>query len=211
MPSNWGQTFAPKTAVGVIEETHIFTPNIVNQLKYGYARYNGPTFDADELPAYSAATMGITNLPVGAAHDAFPITTFAGTNAPTNWAGNGPNVTIAENYTVLDNVQWVKANHTITIGGQIAWMLYNTVSATGGSTPLTLSNAVTETEGLNNAFTAIANTGASYASFLIGQIDKPSFTTYLHPVFGARFRAISPYVQDNWKVTNKLTLDLGVR
>jgi hypothetical protein len=90
-------------------------------------------------------------------------------------------------------------------------MLYNTVSATGGSTPLTLSNQVTETEGLNNAFTAIANTGASYASFLIGQIDKPSFTTFLHPVFGARFRAISPYIQDNWKVTNKLTLDLGVR
>jgi Carboxypeptidase regulatory-like domain len=211
VPYNWGQTFAPKTAVGVIEETHIFTPNIVNQFKYGYARYNGPTFDADELPAYAASTMGIGNLPVGAAHDAFPITTFAGTNAPTNWAGNGPNVTIAENYTVLDNVQWVKANHTITIGGQIAWMLYNTVSATGGSTPLTLSNAVTETEGLNNAFTAIANTGASYASFLIGQIDKPSFTTFLHPVFGARFRAISPYIQDNWKVTNKLTLDLGVR
>ena len=148
VPYNWGQTFAPKTAVGVIEETHIFTPNIVNQLKYGYARYNGPTFDADQLPAYSATTMGIGNLPVGAARDAFPITNFAGTNAPTNWAGNGPNVTIAENYTLLDNVQWVKANHTITIGGQIAWMLYNTVSATGGSTPLTLSNAVTETEGL---------------------------------------------------------------
>ena len=29
--------------------------------------------------------------------------------------------------------------------------------------------------------------------------------------FGARFRAISPYIQDNWKVTPKLTLDLEVR
>ena len=55
------------------------------------------------------------------------------------------------------------------------------------------------------------NTGLSYASFLVGQIDKTSFTQYLQQEFGARFRAISPYVQDNWRVTSKLTLDLGLR
>ena len=53
----------------------------------------------------------------------------------------------------------------------------------------------------NNAFTGDCRTPAlSYASFLIGQIDKRSFTQYLQQEFGARFRAISPYVQDNWKV-----------
>ena len=211
IPYNYGQTYAPKTAVGVVEWTHIITPNIVNQLKYGYARYNGPTFDADQLPAYAATTMGIGNLPTGAAQGGFPITSFSGTNAPTQWGGTGPGVTLAENYTLLDNVQWVKGPHTITIGGQSAWLLYNVVNATGGSTPLTLSNAVTETEGLNNAFTGIANTGVAYASFLIGQIDKPSFTTYLQQEFGARFRAISGYVQDNWKVNSRLTLDVGLR
>ena len=211
IPYNYGQTYAPKTAVGIIEETHIFTPNIVNQLKYGYARYNGPTFDADQLPQYSATTMGITNLPGGAAQQAFPITTFSGTNAPTNWGGAGPHDTLAENYTLLDNLQWVKGRHTLTIGGQIAWMQYNVVNATGGTTPLTLANAVTETAGLANAFTAINNTGASYASFLIGQIDKASFTQYLNVESAARFRPISPYIQDNWKVNSKLTLDLGLR
>ena len=211
IPYNWGQTYAPKTAVGVIEETHIFTPNIVNQFKYGYARYNGPTFDADQLPQYSATTMGITNLPGGAAQGAFPITTFAGTNAPTGWAGTTPSVTVAANYTLLDNLQWVKGRHTLTLGGQSAWMLYNVVNATGGSTPLTLANAVAETAQLNYGFSALANTGASYASFLVGEIDKASLTQYLQSEFGARFRAISPYFQDNWKVTDKLTLDLGVR
>ena len=42
IPYNYGQTFAPKTAVGVIEETHVFSPHLINQFKYGYARYNGP-------------------------------------------------------------------------------------------------------------------------------------------------------------------------
>jgi hypothetical protein len=210
IPYNFGQVYAPKTAVGVIEETHVFTSNIVNQLKYGYARYNGPTFDADQSPAYSATAMGITGLPLGAAQGGFPFVTYAGTDAPTNWAGEGPSVTLAENYTLLDNLQWVKGKHTLTFGAQIAWLLYNVVNATGGSTPATLADAVTETAAINKG-APVSNTGLSYASFLIGQTDKLSFTDYLQQEFGARFRAISPYVQDNWRVTPKLTLDLGLR
>jgi Carboxypeptidase regulatory-like domain len=217
IPYNFGQTFAPKTAVGVIEETHVFSPHIVNQFKYGYARYNGPTFDADQVPAYSATAQGLSGLPAGPAQEAFPFVTFAGTDAPTNWAGEGPSVTLAENYSLVDNVQWVVGKHTLTIGGQTAWLLYNVVNATGGSTPLTLATAVTETAGITPSsnttpkYAAVANTGLSYASFLVGQIDKASLTQYVQQEFGARFRAISPYIQDNWKVTSKLTLDLGLR
>ena len=214
VPYNYGQAYAPKTAVGIIEETHIFTPHLVNQFKYGYARYNGPTFDSDQLPAYSATTLGITNTPGGAAAGAFPITTFAGTNAPTQWAGTTPNVTLAENYTLTDNLQWVKGRHSLTFGGQFAWMLYNTISATGGTTPITLANAVSETGGFSGSTagaTLISGSGVSYASFLLGQVDKVSLTQYLQQEFGARFRAISPYVQDTWKVNNKLTLDIGLR
>src|SRR5215469_7372728 len=188
IPYNYGQTYAPKTAVGVIEETHIFTPNLINQFKYGYARYNGPTFNADQLPPYAATAMGITGLPAGPAQDGFPITTFSAScssttnNAPTCWAGTTPNVTIAQNYTLLDSVQWIKGNHSFTFGGQIAWLLYNVNNATGGSTPITLANSVTETSGIvtsgTNKGSLISGSGNAYASFLVGQIDKTSFTTY---------------------------------
>jgi len=219
IPYNYGQTYAPKTAVGIIEETWAISSRLVNQIKYGYSRYNGPTFDADQLDAYSTSTLGFSGFPAGAASGAFPITTFAAPNAPTNWAGTGPGVTLAENYTLLDNIQWTKGRHSLTFGGQIAWMQYNVVSATGGSTPVTIAAAVAETSQLaqpktataSPTYTSAASTGMSYASFLLGDYSKVSFTQYGVQEFGSRFRAISPYVQDNWKVSDKLTLDLGLR
>jgi hypothetical protein len=217
IPYNYGQAYAPKTAVGIIEDTYTVSNHIVNQFKYGYARYDGPTFNADQVPAYSTTALGITNLPAGQAPAAFPITTFAGTNAPTNWGGTTGNRVIAQNYTLVDNLQWVIGKHSLTMGGQIAWLLYDQIPATGGSTPLTLAQAVTETAAITPstnakpAYAATSNTGLAYASFLIGQNDKASFTSYLRQEFGSRFRAISPYIQDNWKVNDKLTLDLGVR
>jgi hypothetical protein len=217
-PYNFGQAFAPKTAVGLIEDVYVLSPHVVNQFKYGYARYDGPTFDADNQPAYSATgVLGISNAPIGQAASAFPIVTFAGTNAPTGWGGTTANLVIAQNFTLLDNLQWNIGRHSLTFGAQIAWLNYDQIPATGGSSPLTLAAAVTETAALTpstNAkpsYAATANTGAAYASFLVGQIDKTSFTSYQVQEFGSRFRAVSPYVQDNWKVSNNLTLDLGFR
>jgi hypothetical protein len=219
VPYNYGQAYAPKTAVWIIEETHVFTPNIVNQIKYGYARYNGPTFTPNKGGNFSAQKNGINGTPVGQATNNFPIVTFpTGGNNPTNWGGTTENSTIAQNYTFLDELQWTFGKHSLTFGGQIAWMLYNTYSATGGTTPLTLGNATTETANIlttttsNTDYTTDSSTGFSYASFLLGQVDKGSLTDYsYHPGYGARFRAISPFVQDDWKVTPKLTLNLGLR
>jgi hypothetical protein len=217
IPYNYGQTYAPKTAVGIIEDTYILSPHLINQFKWGYARYDGPTFLANEVPSYAAAAQGITNLPSGQGQAAFPIVTFSGNNAPTQWGGTTASRTIAENYTLLDNVQWVFGKHSLTLGGQIAWLLYQSIPATGGTTPLTIATAVTETAALNKSsnaspsYAATANTGLAYASFLVGEIDKGSLTQYLVTEYGARFRAISPYVQDNWKITTRLTLDLGLR
>ena len=186
VPYNYGQAFAPKTAVGVIEETHIFTPHLVNQFKYGYARYNGPTFNANQVPAYAATAMGIDGSASRAGTDAFPIVTFAGTNAshqlgrhqvPTSPSlKTTPCSTTSSGTTASTPSPSADRSHGCST---------TSTPTTGGSTPLTLANAVTETAAINKssnsapAYAATANTGLAYASFLIGQIDKGSFTQYL--------------------------------
>jgi hypothetical protein len=233
-PFNYGQAYAPKTAGGIIEETHVFTPHLINQLKWGYARYNGPTFNPNTAPNYAPSNFGKMSFAPysntgsavgGQAISTFPIVPFAGSNSPTGWGGTVANSTIAQNYTAMDNLQWTVGKHNFTFGGQVAWMLYNTYSATGGTSPMVLASGINETTSLKAASGYASNGGGmAYASFLLGQIDAASgknnatsastftYTDYsAHPGYGARFRPISPYIQDNWKVTPKLTLDLGLR
>jgi len=212
VPINYGQYYAPKTTVIIVQDAYTITDHIVNQLNYGFSRYNGPTFNADRGATYGVAANGYGNLPSGQAQDSFPIVSFSGIDAPTSLAGVTASVNIANSYALIDNLQWTKGKHLITIGAQIAWMQYQNLTATTGTTPLTIANAITETSNFNaNAATTSTSTGIAYASFLTGAPDSVTATQNFVPENGARFRPISPYIQDTWRATKKLTVDAGLR
>ncbi|MDR3735006.1 MAG: TonB-dependent receptor [Acidobacteriaceae bacterium] len=212
IPVNYGQAYAPKTTVIILQDAYTITPHIVNQLNYGFSRYNGPTFNADRGAAYGVAANGYGNLPAGQAQDSFPIVSFTGVDAPTSLAGVTASVNIANSYTFIDNVQWTKGKHLITIGAQVAWMQYQNLTATTGTTPLTIANNITETSAFTaGASTTVTSTGIPYASFLTGAPDSVTATQNFVAENGARFRPISPYIQDTWRATKKLTVDAGLR
>ncbi|WP_176441904.1 TonB-dependent receptor [Granulicella rosea] len=210
-PYNYGQAYAPKTYVGIIQETHVFKPNLLNQFNYGFGRYASLDFNVNQTPKYAATTFGYNGAPAGEASGAFPNVTFSGVDAPTSFAGYTAVIGIANSFELLDNLQWTLGKHSLTFGGMISWLEYSDTPAVGGSTVVTISNAVTETAGIQSNGSLISSTGVGYASFLLGQPDNVSFTQYAVATTNARFRPMSPYVQDTWKVNNKLTLDLGLR
>ena len=63
---------------------------------------------------------------------------------------------------------------------------------------------------LNFDNTSPVSTGNAFADFLTGQIASFNQTNVKTKYYN-RYKILEPYVQDDWRVTKKLTLNLGLR
>ena len=211
---------AQKTSTGVLTYTFVATQRLINSLKYGFTRTWGQSFSPTDNTPYTAAKAGIKNLPAGNASNTFPSVTFqggatSGESAPTSWSNNvdsGPQAT--NNFTIIDNLLWVKGRHNFTFGIQIQWLETNAASFGGYSGPTALTYSGYNTENLNFSATTvnpILNGGSAYASFLVGAVYTGNVRTQTIADVGGRYHPIAPYIQDSWRVTPKLTVNLGLR
>ena len=198
-----------------LQHTFTFNDHLVNQFKYGFMNFGGPPVRniSQQTPAYAFSASGVTGTPPGQGSQDFPNTTFSGTNAPSAWGGNTPTSTsVSETYTALDNLQWLKGRHSMNFGGQFQWLENQASTADGPSTQTPLTWSTNETGQITpNGTTYVTNTGYSYASYIIGAVSSSSATLQPFSVVGGRFRPAAVYFQDDWKVTPKLTLNLGMR
>ncbi|HET7348492.1 MAG TPA: TonB-dependent receptor [Acidobacteriaceae bacterium] len=213
----------------VVSDTYTFTPNLVNQIKFSYTRFFQKIENATQgKTQWEPSAFGITDLPPNGAQAAeeFPEESFGSNTsvgtAQTQWTGYGNSVstqlTTPNNYAATDNLQWVKGKHSLTFGLTYEWEEINNANPSTYSGVLQLPFDVFTTAQFDkgNSISTSPKTGYSYASFLLGGVggspgSSPSLG--LQPVseLGGRYHVISPYVQDSYKVTKNLTLDLGLR
>ncbi len=93
---------APTTNyVGTLSEYHNFTPNLTNEVRLGYNRYNNTT------PAGDFKYPGL---------DQFPNIVLNDFNLNIGPDGNAPQFAIQNLYQFTDNVSWVKGKHTLKFG-----------------------------------------------------------------------------------------------
>ena len=196
-----------------LEHTFILTPNLVNQFKFGFMNFGGPPVMnlTQGNPLYGTPAAGISGLPAGQASENFPVNVFAGSNSQTQWAGpSTASTNVSETYTLKDNLQWVAGKHSINGGFQYQWLENNASTADGSSLPVTLNWSTNDTGNLSGS-TFVANTGYSYASYLLGAVGSTSVTQQPFSVLGGRFHPFAVYLQDDYKILPKLTLNLGMR
>jgi hypothetical protein len=102
-----------------------------------------------------------------------------------------------------NNWLWIHGRHSLNFGMEVhrAYQDDHECQSCGGNA--TFSSRTTS-DGTN-----FASTGSAFASFLLGQVD--SATRNFAPESRLRNLAISPYIQDNIKVTPRLTINAGLR
>jgi hypothetical protein len=196
---------------GQVKHTYVASPNLINQISYGVSRFWIPitnaTIDGDWM-----TKAGVKGLPAGEAASSFPEIAFGGPNPITGWRGtNARAFTEAINtFTLQDNVQWTRGKHSVTFGVQVQWNQANEkTNAYGSLATWNFSN--NQTAGFDAKGTLQTTTGNSYASYLLGAVNSAGVTEDSVVGTGARYKTFAWWVQDNFKITSKLTLNLGLR
>ncbi len=103
----------------------------------------------------------------------------------------------------VNNWLWIHGKHTFNIGMDVhrAYQDDHECQNCGGY--INFSNQTTS-DGIN-----VASTGSAFASFLLGQVDSTSRA--FAPESRLRNLAVSPYIQDNIKISPRLTVNAGIR
>jgi|GEM_PF-2241382 hypothetical protein len=176
------QTTLARIQTASAVETHTFSQNLINTLNVGYSR------NAADIYAELKPGLGTSGDPFGA--DGQPVLPQVAILSITLRGGSSPpQISHINDFTYRDFLTWNHGAHTINMGVDVRRVQDN----------------------LNN----YANAAGLFLWLVPGPFeqDQPfffnDFIGNLHE--GFRFTNIAPYVEDNWRVTHNLTLDIGLR
>ena len=192
----------------VLSDTIVFRSNLVAEVRFGYTRNRFTT---------SPATLGLDfgSLGIGAADPALKAHS-AIAMFPRIEVGGGIDSLGMNRAGLIDDLEgtrelqahvtWLRGAHTIKSGLQLARMGFDVFRPEYPSGQYVFGNGFTQ--GPNPAVASTTG-GFGFATFLLGQPTGGQITG--DPRFLASQSYFAPYVQDDWKVTNRLTVMLGVR
>lgn len=177
--------------------SHIFSPSIVTTTRLGWNRLYGqllPTvnYNANAQLGLTGVDQSIPGTPQ------FAISDFTGLGIGPNF----PNYIDSQTRQFISDTTWTRRNHSVKFGVNLSWLqsfITNPKQALGQFT----FNGNFSRNPLNNSG------GRSLADFILG---IPATTTVANPVY-ANLRApfYDAYIQDEWRVSSRLTVNAGLR
>lgn len=199
-----GTTFQPADQA-VVSETHIFSPQMVNQAEFGWTRLDLTSNNLDH-GQYLASDIGIpgANVPGNPLTSGLPLFNITGFTA-LGENGFTPAIIVSNNYQWNDDLTYVRGRHTFKAGFQFIRLQYNAFQ----------SSALRGTMSFTTAYTSNpaspSGTGLGAADLLLGRPISGSINFLSGGTRGLRKSDVAGYFQDTWKATSRLTLNLGLR
>jgi hypothetical protein len=188
-----------------LNDSHVFSPTLVNNLTIGAHRLTHPEHDitAEPFGQNWGDKLGgaVRNNP--GFNTSFPSVNFRNDN----YYGWDSSKLWDEYHTVYgldENLTWVKQNHTFKFGYSYQKMFLNTNNRNTSAGSFAFDRLSTSRPGENNG-----NSGSAFASFMLGEVFAGNFT--IPNTSMMRFPYHSFYAQDDWKVTPRLTMNIGLR
>jgi hypothetical protein len=183
----------------VVNYSWTLSPSVLLSLAGGYTKFHRTMVDASgntEGPGYfgftvNPATSGITNLRPTASFDIYR-----------SVGAGGIQNQLFESWQVNPMLSWTRGTHTLRFGADLR-RFHSGGQLTGGA-----PNGSMAFNALQTSLGA-AGSGNSLASALLGLANGLSFAQ--PPELRIARNVASLYVQDDWKITRNLTLNLGLR
>ncbi len=191
-----------KTQGGAFNWTHILRPNMVNELRAGYAKTVPFTFQSD-FGTQAATSLGIQGINVTEFTTGLPninVTNFTGLSGGPAFLPVNPKQT---HYQAEDSLLWVKGKHQLKLGYR--FILRHVSPFTNTDTRGTLNFALNFT---NNPATNSGGTGL--ATLLTGYSTGGARGFLLEPYLMTNSEH-SAYMQDDLRLSSRVTLNLGLR
>jgi len=174
-----------------INETHLFSPSIVNDFRFGLVRINDSLIN---VPPVTAADLGI-NRPTSNLTKSIYKFTFSTSGFQIGPTPPADQYQIQNNFNFVDTVSWIKGAHDLRFGGE--------------AIRVNLDKKFPQTF---NGQLYFVNTGGftDFQDFLIG---SPAFSFGGGGVYNHEYRSndFGFFAQDDWKASKSLTFNLGLR
>ncbi len=194
-----------------LSDTYTWGGNKVNELRFGFNRSNIARTQTDEQLAING-------------YQQFGFPSFLSAGVPQIALGDtqvqsissDPGMHEYDNFFELsDTLSWTKGKHSLKIGVDIQAPQQNLIDYVnvGGSWGFNAAQTNIGTGSINTQpVVGIANaqTGLGIASLLLGYPNSVSVAPAVVP-YQYRWKYMAGFVQDDWKVTSRLTFNIGLR
>jgi hypothetical protein len=185
-----------------LSETHLFTPNVVNEFRLGYNRINAHRFQLNANQNISSQ-FNFPGVPFGPNNGGLPNISFSDGTIGIGSSTFLPSLEKQNSFVFTDNLTWIKGRHSLKYGAEVRIEEFTIFQPAESRGALGFGTEFTD----NPADPGTG--GSSFASFLLGVADGGGITS-LHNI-DYRRQIYAFYGQDDWKVNDRLTFNLGLR